>query len=92
MDTDIFGAFIFGLVVGYLTYRTLIHAKRTAIGEISGVIAVIGGGVVTAELIGDIGAFSGYAVGLAVSIPIFMVYKWRSHARDHATIRERELQ
>lgn len=51
MDTDIFGAFIFGLVVGYITYRTLLHAKRTAIGEISGVIAAIGGGVVTAEFI-----------------------------------------
>jgi hypothetical protein len=84
MNTDIFGAFIFGLVIGYITYRTLIHAKRTAIGEISGVIAVIGGGVITAEFISDIGAFTGYAVGLAVSIPIFMVYKWRSHARDHA--------
>jgi hypothetical protein len=74
---DVFGALVFGLVVGYITYRTLIHSKRSAIGELSGVIATIGGGVVTAEFIGNNDAFGGYAVGLALSIASFMVYTWR---------------
>lgn len=74
---DFFGALVFGLVVGYLTYRTLVHSDRSAIGEISGVIAAIGGGVVTAEFIGNDDAFGGYAIGLALSMASFMVYRWR---------------
>ena len=40
------GAFCFGLVVGFVTYRTLRHITRVRLNDIAGVIGAIGGGAV----------------------------------------------
>jgi hypothetical protein len=60
------GAFCFGLVIGWVTYRTL--RRRTggaALSDIATVIGAAGMGAVT-RLFPSLGPFGAYAVGLAV--------------------------
>jgi hypothetical protein len=61
------GAAAFGLVVGWITYRTLRRREGGAqISDLSAVIAAIGGGAVTAFPFDDPDVFGAYAIGLAV--------------------------
>ncbi len=66
MNFTTIGALCFGLVVGWVTYRTLRRkGEATALADISAVIAAVGGAAVTALFkVGDI--FGAYCVGLAV--------------------------
>jgi uncharacterized membrane protein YfcA len=60
------GAVLFGIVIGWITYRTL--ARRTgevALSDIASVIGAVGGGVVLG-LFDDDHLFGLYAIGLAV--------------------------
>ena len=59
------GGVCFGLVVGWVTYRTL-HRREgsAAISDLTTVIGAIGGGAVTALWEGDL--FGWYALGLAI--------------------------
>ena len=60
------GAICFGLVIGWVTYRTLHYRKETPVlADISTVIGAVGGGAVTA-LFKDTVIFAGYCIGLAV--------------------------
>lgn len=60
------GAACFGLVIGWITYRTLRRKENsTALSDISTVIAAVGGGAVMV-LFKDANLFAGYAIGLAV--------------------------
>ncbi|WP_054813673.1 hypothetical protein [Nocardia arizonensis] len=71
------GAVVFGVIVGAITYRTLVRtADKTAIGDLTSVLAAIGGGVVTGHY-GDANAFAWYAIGLAVGILAYFVAYWR---------------
>jgi hypothetical protein len=59
------GAVCFGIVVGYITYRTLVRKNKSAISDIGGVITAIGGGTVTALLSShNSDTFGWYAIGL----------------------------
>ena len=64
MINDI-GAICFGLVIGWITYRTLRRKDGAAVSDIAAVIGAIGGGVVT-TLFGSQELFSWYCIGLAV--------------------------
>jgi hypothetical protein len=63
------GPLCFGLVVGWVTYRTLRYAKSNGISDIASVIAAVGGAGVTA-VIGkenpNFNPFYPYCVGLAI--------------------------
>lgn len=59
------GACCFGLVIGWITYRTLRRQKDgAAISDIATVIGAVGGGAVMAIWVGD--QFESYSIGLAV--------------------------
>ena len=60
------GAACFGLVIGWITYRTIRRKEGgAAISDIAGVIAAVGGAAVTTQF--DDGAvFGSYCIGLAV--------------------------
>jgi len=59
------GAFCFGLVIGWITYRTLRRKEGgAALSDISTVIGAIGGAAVLALFPGDL--FGTYAIGLAI--------------------------
>lgn len=60
------GAFAFGLVVGWLTYRTLRHAETSGLSDIATVIGAVGGAAVTALFPGANGSFGAYCFGLAI--------------------------
>jgi hypothetical protein len=61
------GAGFFGLVVGWICYRTLRRRGGQAeISDIAAVIAAVGGGSVTALFNDDAELFGAYAIGLAV--------------------------
>ena len=60
------GAFCFGLVVGWITYRTLRRREGTAaLSDIATVIGAIGGAAVTA-LFKSEALFGAYSIGLAL--------------------------
>jgi hypothetical protein len=62
----IIGAGMFGLVVGWVTYRTLRRREGTAeLSDIATVIAAVGGAAVT-KLFEDPKLFGMYSIGLAV--------------------------
>ena len=59
------GAFCFGIVVGWVAYRSLRHAKNNGVKDIAAVIGAVGGATVTALFRQDTGTFGLYCIGLA---------------------------
>ncbi len=67
------GAFCFGLVIGWITYRTLRHQEgNPAISDIASVIAAVGGGAV-AGLFREEVVFGLYAIGLAIGFFLYLI-------------------
>ena len=70
------GAFCFGVVIGYITYRTLVRKDDTSISDIAAVVAAVGGAAVTQlfdPASGDI--FGWYAIGLLAGMATFLVLR-----------------
>jgi uncharacterized membrane protein YgaE (UPF0421/DUF939 family) len=68
------GPFWFGLVIGFVTYRTLVHKKDAGISDIASVIAAVGGATVVALFPVAEGRFNDYAIGLALGFFLFLVF------------------
>jgi len=66
------GAFWFGAVVGFITYRTLRHKSGSGISDIATVIGAVGGGAVLALFPADTTRFDYYGVGLAVGFFLYL--------------------
>jgi ABC-type Co2+ transport system permease subunit len=61
------GAVAFGLVVGWIVYRTLRRREDPAqLSDLAAVIAAVSGGAVTAVPFDDPDVFAAYSIGLAV--------------------------
>ncbi|MFD9738171.1 hypothetical protein [Umezawaea sp. NPDC059074] len=76
------GALVFGLVVGFITYRTLVRtADKAAVTDLVAVVGVIGGGVVTNlyDPAGD--PFAWYAIGLALGMAVFFLAYWKMNGK-----------
>jgi uncharacterized membrane protein YeaQ/YmgE (transglycosylase-associated protein family) len=66
MDITSVGAILFGVVVGWITYRTLRRAKEgAALSDIAAVIGAVGGAAITG-LFDSETLFAWYAIGLFV--------------------------
>jgi uncharacterized membrane protein YeaQ/YmgE (transglycosylase-associated protein family) len=84
MSVDLIGALCFGLIIGWVTYRTLRRQGETvALSNIASVIAAIGGGAITAlfkspDLFGwySIGLFVGFFGYLALANTLFKNTPW----------------
>lgn len=61
-----YGALCFGLVIGFVTYRTLRHKKDSGISDIAAVIGAVGGGAVLILFPAGTVRFDQYAIGLAI--------------------------
>jgi hypothetical protein len=66
------GAFFFGLVIGWVTYRTLRRSSVSGLSDIATVIGAVGGGAVTGLLSKESGAFGSYSVGLAIGFFLYL--------------------
>jgi len=60
------GAFCFGIVVGWVTYRTLRRTPTSGLSDIATVIGALGGATVTALFSQGTGAFGAYCIGLII--------------------------
>lgn len=61
------GMICFGLLIGFITYRTLVRTTDNAsINDLTAVIAAVGGGAVTAIVRPQTSLFGWYAIGLLV--------------------------
>ena len=67
------GALCFGLVIGWITYRTLRHSEKTGLSDIATVIGAVGGAAVTRIVPRDSGEFGMYCIGLAVGFFTYFV-------------------
>lgn len=70
------GAVCFGIVIGYVTYRTLVRTDGSSVSDIAAVLAAVGGAGVTKlfdPASGD--AFGWYAIGLLVGMAVFLVLR-----------------
>jgi hypothetical protein len=73
MDIASIGAIAFGLVVGWVTYRTLRRKEGvSALSDISSVIAAVGGGTVVA-LFKSGEVFGFYSIGLAIGFFLYLI-------------------
>jgi hypothetical protein len=68
------GAICFGVVVGYITYRTLARVTAGAsVSDIASVIAAVGGGAVTVLFDPqESDAFGWYAIGLLMGMALYL--------------------
>jgi hypothetical protein len=66
------GAFAFGFVIGWITYRTLRRKEGTAMADLSAVLGAVGGGVVTALFKTD-ETFAAYSIGLAAGFFLYLI-------------------
>src|ERR1019366_8214087 len=65
MDYFIAGAVAFGVVVGWVTYRTLRRSSTGGLSDIASVIGAVGGAAVTSLFPKQSEAFGAYCLGLA---------------------------
>jgi hypothetical protein len=69
----LWGAGCFGLVIGWVTYRTLRRAGTSSITDITTVIGALGGGAVLALFPAKSEAFGAYAIGLAIGFFFYLL-------------------
>jgi uncharacterized membrane protein YeaQ/YmgE (transglycosylase-associated protein family) len=60
------GAFCFGVVIGWVTYRTLRRTQASGLSDIATVIGAIGGAAITGLFRQDTGEFGYYCIGLII--------------------------
>jgi hypothetical protein len=86
MDIVFLGALLFGVVVGWVTYRTLRRrGEVVALSDIASVIGAVGGGWVTTQFSTPlvfgwycVGVFVGFFLYLLVGVTIFKDVAWLS--------------
>jgi hypothetical protein len=72
MTVELLGAFCFGVVIGWITYRTLRRQGETvAVSNIASVIGAIGGAAVTNLFLKE--AFSWYCIGLTIGFFLYLI-------------------
>ena len=73
MTLNEWGALCFGVVVGWITYRTLRRSSNVGLSDIATVIAAVGGGAVTSLFPAGGRAFGAYGIGLAAGFAFYLI-------------------
>ncbi|MFJ9740658.1 hypothetical protein [Streptomyces sp. NPDC101166] len=91
-DLSLWGAGAFGLVIGWIAYRTLRRSEGSRISDLVTVIAALGGGAVVNTQFAEPDLFAAYGLGLAAGFIGYFVVAWlvdRSERKaDAAAARE----
>ena len=67
-----FGMLCFGILIGFVTYRTLIRTTgQASINDLTVVVGAIGGGAITAIVRPVTNAFAWYAIGLLGGFTVY---------------------
>lgn len=73
MEIPEIGAMCFGLVIGWITYRTLRRKEgSSALSDIATVIGVVGGAAITTLFKNEI-LFGMYSIGLAIGFFLYFI-------------------
>lgn len=81
---SVIGATCFGLVIGWITYRTLRRREgAVALSDIATVLGAVGGAAVTG-LFGEAYLFGAYSVGLAVGFFAYFFVALAVHGKEDA--------
>jgi uncharacterized membrane protein YeaQ/YmgE (transglycosylase-associated protein family) len=72
-SVSLWGAFAFGLVIGWVTYRTLRRTKQSGLSDIATVIGAVGGATVTGLFQKGTDSFGFYGIGLAVGFFFYLI-------------------
>jgi hypothetical protein len=67
------GALCFGLVVGWITYRTVRRTKTTGLSDIATVVGAVGGAAVLSLFPAETNAFGAYSIGLAIGFFAYLI-------------------
>jgi hypothetical protein len=73
MTIELLGATAFGIVIGYVTYRTMRRTKTSGLADIAAVIGAVGGGAITALFPTGSQAFGAYGIGLAAGFFLYLL-------------------
>jgi hypothetical protein len=73
LTLEFWGAFCFGIVIGWVTYRTLRRNESTGLSDIATVIGAVGGAAITGIWRPGTGAFGGYCIGLLVGFFLYLI-------------------
>ncbi len=77
------GTACFGILIGYITYRTLARTTDAAsISDLAAVIGAVGGGAVTAIVQPQTENFGWYAIGLLVGFIAYGALFWKLKGGD----------
>ena len=67
------GALAFGLVIGWVTYRTLRRSEKSGLSDIATVIGAVGGAAITKLFPSDTATFGMYCIGLAIGFFAYFI-------------------
>lgn len=76
MTLELAGASCFGVVMGWVTYRTLRRKQGAGLSDIASVLAAIGGATIVGLFPKEDGSFGCYAIGLAVGFFGYLMVSW----------------
>ena len=80
MTINEIGAICFGIVIGWVTYRTLRRTQTTGLSDIATVIGAVSGAAITGIWKSDTNAFGGYCIGLLVGFFAYLIVAARPGA------------
>jgi|RhiMethySRZTD1v2_1073278.scaffolds.fasta_scaffold408246_1 NhaP-type Na+/H+ or K+/H+ antiporter len=99
---NLIGAALFGVVIGWITYRTLRRTKPNGLSDIATVIGAVGGATITGLFPKESGALGVYSIGLAVGFFVYLgvsvhfasresqpVSEWLGEAPSVGSVKER---
>jgi hypothetical protein len=80
------GTICFGLLVGYITYRTLVRTTAASISDLAAVISAVGGGAVTTIVRPGTNLFGWYAIALLIGFALYGGIYWKLNGREKFAI------
>ena len=83
MDINSIGAWCFGVVTGYIAYRSLARTvDKASLSDLATVLGVVGGAVVTTLFDPSSDLFGWYAVGLLLGMAVFFLLFLRMNGKE----------
>jgi uncharacterized membrane protein YeaQ/YmgE (transglycosylase-associated protein family) len=82
MSINLIGAICFGIVIGWVTYRSLRRSQTTSLSDIAVVIGAVAGAAITGIWKPGADAFGGYCIGLFVGFFAYLIIGARSGAPE----------